>query len=78
MVTLADVQDRLEQLDTQIIALLHERVRICRETGRSLDGDQESELLSLWLEEAADRGMDEWKMERIAKLVLGMGRVVEE
>ena len=78
MVTLADVQDRLEQLDTQIIALLHERVRICRETGRSLDGDQESELLSLWLEEAADRGIDEWKMERIAKLVLGMGRVVEE
>jgi chorismate mutase len=80
MMTLADIQERLELLDMQIINLLQERSRICTDAGNQggLDGDQESEILSLWMEEAAERGLDESKMEKMAKLVIGLCRVAEE
>lgn len=72
MMTLTDIQEQLEQLDQQIIKLLEERVRIC--DGQNLSSDEELEMLSLWLEEAADKGLDEGKMDKIGKLVITMSR----
>lgn len=72
MMTLVDIQEQLEQIDAQIIKLLEERMHIC--AGQNLSGDEETEILSLWLEEAADKGLDEAKMEKIGKFVIAMSR----
>lgn len=72
MMTLVDIQEQLEKIDGQILSLLEERGRIC--AGHSLSSDEELELLSLWLEEASERGLDEVKTEKVAKLVIAMCR----
>ena len=72
MMTLVDIQEQLEKVDQQIITLLEERMHICE--GHSLSTEEEAELLSLWLEESADRGLDEGKMEKIGKLAITMCR----
>lgn len=72
MMTLNDIQEHLEQIDQQIIKLLTERMRIC--DGQNLTSDEELETLSLWLEEAAEHGLDEGKMDKIAKLIITMCR----
>lgn len=76
MMTLTDIQELLEQIDQQIIKLLEERVRLCE--GQSINGDDEVEMLSLWLEEASEKGLDEGKMEKIAKVVIALSRGREE
>ena len=70
MMTLVDIKEQLEKLDLQIISLLEERARMC--AGHNLDSDEEMELLSLWLEEAAERGMDEARMEKVGKLTIAI------
>ena len=72
MMTLVDIKEQLEQIDQQIINLLEERMHIC--AGQSLDADEEAEILSLWLEEAAEKGLDDGKMEKIGKFVIAMSR----
>lgn len=75
MMTLVDIVEELAKIDGQIINLLEERVRLCK--GQSLNSDDEMEMLSQWLEEAAERGLDDGKMEKIAKLVIMMSRAGE-
>ena len=76
MMILTDIIEQLEKIDQQIIKLLEERVQIA--TGNSLDTDQEADVVSLWLEEAGERGLDEARMERLAKGVNALSRVVKE
>ena len=68
MMTATDIIEQLEQIDVQIVKLLEERTRLC--AGRGLDADEEANILSLWLEEAAEQGLDEAKVEKIGKLVI--------
>lgn len=72
MMTLVDIQEQLEQLDQKIIKLLEERVQMC--DGHNLAPEEELDILSMWLEEAAEKGLDEGKMEKIGKLVITMSR----
>lgn len=76
MMTLIDIKEQLEAIDHQIIKLLEERMHMC--SGQNLDADEEVEMLSLWLEEAAERGLDDAKIERVAKLVIAMSRTTSE
>ncbi len=73
MVTLVDIVSQLEKVDMEIIALFEERVRLCNQQG-GLDADQETELFSFWLEESGERGLDEDKMDKIGRLVIGLSR----
>jgi hypothetical protein len=70
MMTLTDIREQLEHLDLQIIKLLDERTHIC--AGHSLSSDDKLDILSLWLEEAADKGLDEVRVEKIGKLAIAM------
>ena len=74
--TLVDIKEQLESIDQQIINLLEERMHLC--AGQSLGSDEEVEILSLWLEEAAEKGLDDAKMEKIAKFVIAMSRDTSE
>lgn len=76
MMTLTDIQEQLELIDHQIIKLLEERVHVC--AGQTLSTDEEIEILSLWLEEAADKGLDDDKIEKIGKLVIAISRGEKE
>lgn len=76
MMTLVDIKEQLEKIDQQIIDLLEERVQIC--VGQYLEADEELEMLSLWLEESAEKGLDDAKTEKIGKLVIGMCRATPE
>lgn len=77
MAILTDITEQLEKLDEKIIELLTERARLVKSAG-GLDGDQELDLLSFWLEEAADAGLDEDKVEKIARLVTALSRPTGE
>jgi chorismate mutase len=72
MMTLVDIKEQLEAIDHKIINLLEERTHLC--SGHYLGSDEEVEILSLWLEEAAEKGLDDVRMEKIAKLVITMCR----
>lgn len=73
MVTLVDIVGQLEELDVKLVALIEERVRLCNQAG-GLDGDQETELFSAWLEESAEKGLDEDKMEKVGRLLAALSR----
>jgi len=78
---MTDTRLQLEKLDQQIIQLLEERVQLCieaRERQESMDTDSEAEELSLWMEEAADRGLDEQIVEKIGRLTQRLCRTEEE
>ena len=77
MVTLVDIVEQLEQIDQQIISLLEERVRLSQQ-GEGLDNNQESDLFSAWLEESADHGLDEEKMDKMGRLIAALSRQVVE
>jgi hypothetical protein len=62
-----ELTGQIEKIDQKLIRLLEERLRLCSDGRISLE--EESELLSFWIEEAADRGLDEGTTERIGKLV---------
>jgi len=72
MMTLVDIQEQLEQLGQQIIKLLEEHSEIAKRG--NLTADEELEIVSMWVEEAAERGLDEARMERIAKSVIALSR----
>lgn len=76
MMTLVDIIEELAKIDSQILNLLDERTRLCN--GQHINGDDEMEMLSLWLEEAAEKGLDEGKIERMAKLVIALSRPSSE
>ena len=73
--TMTDTRSRLEHIDGKIVDLLEERVQLisdARDRGET-DPDIEPDILSLWLEEAAERGLDEQNIEKIARLVMKLG-----
>lgn len=76
MMTLVDIKEQLESLDQQILNLLEERMHVC--AGQNLSADEEVEILSLWLEEAAEKGLDDAKTEKIGKLIIAMCRETSE
>ena len=72
MMTLVDILEELQKIDQDIINLLEQRSRLCAD--HRLDADEEAEILSLWLEEGAEKGLDEVRIEKIAKVVISMCR----
>jgi len=71
----------LTKIDEQIIRLLQDRAQQCvdlSDSGDAITEEEESEILSYWLEEAADLELDEGIMEKICKLVLLLSRKNEE
>ncbi len=72
-----DVQEQLEAIDVQILRLIDERVQLCKRAG-GVDDYHASEIVALWLEEAAERGLDEGRIEKIGKIVAAMCKVSEE
>jgi len=76
MMTITDIAEQLEQIDEQIVKLLEERSHLCE--GQPITANDELNMLSLWLEEAAEKGLDEGKIEKIAKLVIALSRTVPQ
>lgn len=77
MMALVDIAEQLEKIDQQIIHLLDERKQLCMQSG-GLEPDQEEELIGLWMEEGAERGMDEGRMEKLGKLIVMLCRRSKE
>ena len=76
MMTITDIAEQLEQIDEQILKLFEERLRLCED--QEITPNDELNMLSLWLEEAAEKGLDEGKIEKIAKLVIALSRTVPQ
>jgi hypothetical protein len=80
MITADEVGTKTEQIDRQIIDLLEQRAQVCRDFAGAEDGGVEdpSELIGWWVEEGAERGLDEGGMERICRGMLTLCRKPEE
>jgi len=82
MTTITDSRLQLEKLDQQVIKLLAERMQFCAEARARDEGldsrDVETEIISMWLEEAVDQGLDEVIVDRVANLVVRLCRAEDE
>lgn len=72
MMTLTDTLEQLAKIDSQIIHLLEERVRLC--DGEEFTADELLETVSLYIEEAADKGIDSPNVEKLAKVMIAICR----
>jgi len=82
MITMTDTRLQLEKLDQQILKLLAERVQLCVEArirDEGLDSREvETEIISVWIEESVDLGLDEVIVEKIANLTVRLCREEDE
>lgn len=80
MTTVHDLQEQLEQIDSQILTLLQDRVKLVTNAASNEEPAEEDalETLSFWTEEASDYGLDETIVEKITKLVILLGKKVED
>ncbi len=78
MIPVLDVQQQIEKIDLQIIKLLDDRAKLysdIRAYGDTSDGE---ETFALWVEEAADSGLDETIVEKICRLTMLLCKRREE
>ncbi|MCF7844944.1 MAG: hypothetical protein K9M03_03915 [Kiritimatiellales bacterium] len=82
MITITDTRIQLEKLDQQVLKLLSERVQMCIEARAREEGidskDVETDIISMWIEESVDLGLDEAITEKIANLVVRLCREEDE
>ena len=82
MITMTDTRLQLEKLDQQILKLLVERVQLCVEARTRDEGldsrEVETDIISTWIEEAVDQGLDEVIVEKIANLTVRLCREEDE
>ncbi len=82
MITMTESRLQVEKLDQQIFKLLEERMQLFEEARERDEGLDlrvvEVEIISNWVEEASDRGMDEMTVEKIATFVGRLCRSEEE
>ena len=79
MVTFLDIQDKVESIDTQIVSLLSDRAKLHAGLDPDeFDADLVSDIVSLWIDEAAEFGLNEVLMEKIARLVVMSSKKLEE
>ncbi|MBU2213553.1 chorismate mutase [Patescibacteria group bacterium] len=82
MITMTDTRLQLEKLDQQILKLLVERVQLCVEArirDEGLDSREvETEIISMWIEESVDLGLDEVIVEKIANMTVRLCREEDE
>ncbi|MFH0770481.1 MAG: chorismate mutase [Candidatus Peregrinibacteria bacterium] len=73
MATIPDLQEHLERIDRQLLALLEERVDVVEELkdqGEEMDPKElEEDMVAFCLEEAVDRGLDEGDTEKVMRAV---------
>lgn len=73
---------QLEKLDQQILRLLSERVQMCVEARAREEGldsrEVETDIISMWIEEAVDLGLDEAIVEKIAHMTVRLCREEDE
>ncbi|MBU2258990.1 chorismate mutase [Patescibacteria group bacterium] len=79
---MTDTRLQLEKLDQQILKLLVERVQLCVEArirDEGLDSREvETEIISMWIEESVDLGLDEVIVEKIANMTVRLCREEDE
>ncbi len=81
MASVADLRRQIDQTDRQIIDLLARRTKMMKGVLTQQEGDDpewEEQVLSNWLEEAFDAGMDEGATTKVCKSVMDMGKKTAE
>lgn len=79
MTTFHDIQEQVEAIDVQIIALLATRAKLYAGLDpNEIDADVLADTIALWIEEAGEHGLPESVMEKMAKLVLVASKRIEE
>ncbi|MEI8230266.1 MAG: hypothetical protein WCG83_03935 [Candidatus Peregrinibacteria bacterium] len=74
MMMVDDILAALEKLDRQMVRLIADRRELVAQIPGGLSVDQELEIMSLWIDEAVERELDEASMEKMGKIVSQMCR----
>lgn len=79
MVTFLDIQEKVEKIDVQIVALLADRAKLhVNLDPEEMDADLVSDTVSLWIDEAAEFGLNEALIEKMARLAVLSSKKTEE
>ncbi len=74
MITMTDTRLQIEKLDQQLISLLADRINLCDEAHELHEGLDDrlvrEEMISNWLEEAADQGLPEEVIMKLADIIV--------
>jgi len=74
-----EVRAQIETIDRQILDLLEQRMRLCRYMNENEEGGEDpADVLSWWLEEGAERGLDELGVEKACRSTLLLCRKTGE
>lgn len=77
MTTVEDIQERLEQIDLQILRLLGDRKKVYDQMGDVSPSEADAETPSLWVEEAGEMGLDENYAEKMSKVAIAICKRAE-
>jgi len=64
-----DILAALEKIDQQLVRLISDRRELVSQMPGGISVDQELEIMSLWIDEAVERELDEVTMEKMGKLI---------
>lgn len=82
MATVADLRRQIEQLDRQIIELLARRTKMAKSIHMQIpeeeEADWDEQVLSNWLEQSFDFGMDEGGTQKVCKSVIELAKKTAE
>ncbi len=81
--SITDLRRQVDALDRQIVELLSRRTTLVKQIMNQIDEDEpdkdrEAQVLSNWLEEGFEYGMDEAMLEKVCKSVMDLGRKSRE
>ena len=69
MMSAEDILAALEKIDQQLVRLISDRRELVSQMPGGISVDQELEIMSLWIDEAVERELDEVTMEKMGKLI---------
>ena len=73
MATLEEILEQLEQIDLQILKLLRDRASVFAGLDEDADFTElDGDIAAMWMEEAAELGLDDARAEKMAKVANGI------
>ena len=78
-VVLDELQELLEKIDAKLIDLLTERANLCTRMKEDTNiGESINDTVAYWMEEIAERGLDEEAAEKLCRAVIALCKETPE
>ena len=74
MPTVSELQVLLEHVDLKILDLLRERRRLIQDASEEGEREEEEATIEMWIDEGAERDLDDLALEKVCRGVVALSR----